>query len=163
MSTIDISILRKMYWSDVLTSPESCPECASSLIKQRQTFLLYTKQKNKEEESFMTGNEAGSFCPNCPTIVLDKQEFNTIVGAISGSTSTMYLVAGIVNLAAVPEDKADIPLGDEDNPIPLVEFSSYGGGNTHQEPIRSNKIGRNEPCPCGSGKKYKKCCYGKLT
>jgi hypothetical protein len=23
------------------------------------------------------------------------------------------------------------------------------------------KIGRNEPCPCGSGKKYKRCCYGK--
>lgn len=23
---------------------------------------------------------------------------------------------------------------------------------------RSDKIGRNEPCPCGSGKKYKKCC-----
>lgn len=22
----------------------------------------------------------------------------------------------------------------------------------------SNKVGRNEPCPCGSGKKYKKCC-----
>ncbi|EPQ4975886.1 SEC-C metal-binding domain-containing protein [Acinetobacter baumannii] len=21
-----------------------------------------------------------------------------------------------------------------------------------------NKIGRNEQCPCGSGKKYKKCC-----
>jgi SEC-C motif-containing protein len=26
------------------------------------------------------------------------------------------------------------------------------------DPIRVNKIGRNEPCPCGSGKKYKKCC-----
>ena len=24
------------------------------------------------------------------------------------------------------------------------------------------KIGRNEPCPCGSGKKYKKCCLNKL-
>ena len=23
------------------------------------------------------------------------------------------------------------------------------------------KIGRNEPCPCGSGQKFKKCCYGK--
>lgn len=22
-------------------------------------------------------------------------------------------------------------------------------------------IGRNDPCPCGSGKKYKKCCLGK--
>lgn len=27
-----------------------------------------------------------------------------------------------------------------------------------QEPAVSTKIGRNEPCPCGSGKKYKKCC-----
>ena len=26
--------------------------------------------------------------------------------------------------------------------------------------VRANpKIGMNEPCPCGSGKKYKKCCY----
>jgi preprotein translocase subunit SecA len=24
-----------------------------------------------------------------------------------------------------------------------------------------NKVGRNDPCPCGSGKKYKKCCLGK--
>lgn len=26
------------------------------------------------------------------------------------------------------------------------------------KPIQSIKIGRNDPCPCGSGKKYKKCC-----
>lgn len=24
--------------------------------------------------------------------------------------------------------------------------------------VKEKKIGRNEPCPCGSGKKYKKCC-----
>jgi uncharacterized protein len=29
------------------------------------------------------------------------------------------------------------------------------------EPRRTvSKVGRNEPCPCGSGKKYKKCCGG---
>lgn len=27
--------------------------------------------------------------------------------------------------------------------------------------MKRQTIGRNEPCPCGSGKKYKKCCYGK--
>lgn len=27
----------------------------------------------------------------------------------------------------------------------------------------SKKIGRNEPCPCGSGKKYKKCCLSKTA
>ena len=26
------------------------------------------------------------------------------------------------------------------------------------EPLRSTKVGRNEPCPCGSGRKFKKCC-----
>ena len=25
-------------------------------------------------------------------------------------------------------------------------------------PMKSTKVGRNEPCPCESGKKYKKCC-----
>jgi methionyl aminopeptidase len=30
------------------------------------------------------------------------------------------------------------------------------------QPKRSYKIGRNDPCPCGSGKKYKKCCAGHL-
>ena len=28
------------------------------------------------------------------------------------------------------------------------------------ELLISNKVGRNKPCPCGSGKKYKKCCGG---
>jgi peptide deformylase len=27
--------------------------------------------------------------------------------------------------------------------------------------VKDRKVGRNEPCPCGSGKKYKKCCIGK--
>jgi hypothetical protein len=27
--------------------------------------------------------------------------------------------------------------------------------------VARNRISRNAPCPCGSGKKYKPCCYGK--
>jgi preprotein translocase subunit SecA len=31
-----------------------------------------------------------------------------------------------------------------------------------QKPVRTGpKVGRNDPCPCGSGKKYKQCC-GKI-
>lgn len=30
--------------------------------------------------------------------------------------------------------------------------------NRKHEPAKSVKVGRNEPCPCGSGKKHKKCC-----
>ena len=30
-----------------------------------------------------------------------------------------------------------------------------------KQPLQVPKVGRNEPCPCGSGKKYKKCCMEK--
>lgn len=33
-----------------------------------------------------------------------------------------------------------------------------GGGSTVTRTASSQKVGRNAPCPCGSGKKYKKCC-----
>ncbi|MGH9717376.1 MAG: SEC-C metal-binding domain-containing protein [Candidatus Acidiferrales bacterium] len=34
--------------------------------------------------------------------------------------------------------------------------------NTRATEVRNikTKIGRNDPCPCGSGKKYKRCCGG---
>ncbi len=35
-----------------------------------------------------------------------------------------------------------------------------GGGRTVRN-VRGKKVGRNDPCPCGSGKKYKKCCMKK--
>jgi hypothetical protein len=38
-------------------------------------------------------------------------------------------------------------------PIPAGYLMSDGGGLQ-----RAEKVGRNDPCPCGSGKKYKKCC-----
>jgi len=39
---------------------------------------------------------------------------------------------------------------------PMVYSHGEGGGRTKQR--QKKKVGRNDPCPCGSGKKYKKCC-----
>ena len=37
-----------------------------------------------------------------------------------------------------------------------------GDGTVQKKPVvKSEKVGRNDPCPCGSGKKYKHCCLGK--
>src|SRR5213083_1099398 len=33
-----------------------------------------------------------------------------------------------------------------------------GAANSSPKVVASSKVGRNDPCPCGSGKKYKKCC-----
>ncbi len=44
---------------------------------------------------------------------------------------------------------------------PDAPNAGAGDGSFSDEPVRVNKIGDNDPCPCGSGKKYKKCCKGK--
>lgn len=37
----------------------------------------------------------------------------------------------------------------------------FGGTRKRVPTVRAKKIGRNEPCPCLSGKKYKRCCEGR--
>ncbi len=40
---------------------------------------------------------------------------------------------------------------------PGVQINRGDGEGIARVPVKANKVGRNEPCPCGSGKKYKKC------
>jgi preprotein translocase subunit SecA len=47
-----------------------------------------------------------------------------------------------------------------------LNYSGASGGSagSQHEAVKKNKIGRNDPCPCGSGKKFKQCCMReKLT
>jgi len=45
------------------------------------------------------------------------------------------------------------------NPYRLEEYIHKPLKRGHYVSVRTEpKIGRNEPCTCGSGKKYKKCC-----
>lgn len=53
-------------------------------------------------------------------------------------------------------DSAYDSLDDDDS-----DFLSGYDWSPQQPIIKENKTGRNDPCPCGSGKKYKKCCIDK--
>src|SRR3979490_3054381 len=44
---------------------------------------------------------------------------------------------------------------EPDKPEDISDFERLMNPAT---PVKSAKVGRNEPCPCGSGKKYKRCC-----
>ena len=39
-----------------------------------------------------------------------------------------------------------------------ILYNRGEGSETNQPVTKGKKVGRNDPCPCGSGKKYKKCC-----
>lgn len=58
-----------------------------------------------------------------------------------------------------PEDEVDIAAALSQVPLAVHRFwQDHAAGFREDEPLRSTKIGRNEPCPCGSGRKYKRCC-----
>ena len=48
-----------------------------------------------------------------------------------------------------------LPVGPASDQHPSV---SHAGEGVPQPARREKKVGRNDPCPCGSGRKYKHCC-----
>jgi uncharacterized protein len=59
----------------------------------------------------------------------------------------------------LPQDRAEIVEALSAIPLTIRDFWRDRAAGLHAaEPLRSTKIGRNDPCPCGSGRKYKRCC-----
>jgi preprotein translocase subunit SecA len=69
--------------------------------------------------------------------------------------------------AQVPAPPKDLQLKGADENVNQFsgskDLQNSGGSGTKEENkqkpiVNKDIIGRNDPCPCGSGKKYKKCC-----
>ena len=128
MKKFDASIPRKMFWSESLVNKKKCPLCHSTLENEYHHYIIAVRT-GKEITTLGVGNDYGSFCPECPVVVLDRKGFERVIGQIAEespdlgmSGAVSFLVIGIADMDAVPEDKRHLPLGGDDNPIPLVEF-----------------------------------------
>ena len=78
--------------------------------------------------------------------------FDAMVDSIKEDTVRMLLTVKLQKNEAPEREQVAKP--DAPN-------AGAGDGSFDGEPVRVKKIGDNDPCPCGSGKKYKKCCKGK--
>jgi uncharacterized protein len=85
----------------------------------------------------------------------------------------MVALAGLLSLADIANGKSKLKKNDTDklqhdapDLIPgwietlnaTRRFQFTAPMPSASAPTQTMKVGRNEPCPCGSGKKYKKCC-----
>jgi hypothetical protein len=102
----------------------------------------YEEERKSVFQDLMDGNMSINTRPS------DQVELRaTIFETYDRITQTWY---GYTKDKGIPDSLADL----FSPKTPLPERTSV--------PIRSSrKVGRNEPCPCGSGKKYKKCCLNK--
>jgi len=78
--------------------------------------------------------------------------FDAMVESIREDTIRMLLTVKLQKNEAPEREQVAQP--DAPN-------AGAGDGSFTDEPVRVKKIGDNDPCPCGSGKKYKKCCKAK--
>ena len=98
------------------------------------------------------------------------------VWAAALDTRDLALVAAmttLITLQSIDSGKSELPREEQDNlilfaptliPLSVTALNKWrlkkrqGPPKTPAKP--HSKLGRNDPCPCGSGKKFKKCCGG---
>ncbi len=91
-----------------------------------------------------------------PLVEYKKESFDTFQRMMNGieEETLRYLFL----LQPVEEQERIREMERRQRKQDLVLNSSESAPETPKTVIRGPKIGRNDPCPCGSGKKYKKCC-----
>ena len=76
------------------------------------------------------------------------KQFQVLLSTIQHDVAHTIYHVGIVKKEA-----------DEQAPSVMAQVTAgRAGGKTLPQKVAGKKVGRNEPCPCGSGKKYKHCC-----
>ena len=90
-----------------------------------------------------------------PLIVYKKEGFEMFQDMISRIQEEALSILFRIQLAE-PESMAEMQKPKEQQLV----FSGGGDAPVKKKPVKRSekKVGRNAPCPCGSGKKYKKCC-----
>lgn len=96
-----------------------------------------------------------SYAQQNPLMIYKKEAFEMFQDMVQRAREETLSILFRIQLAepaAVSELAA--PPKEQD-----LNFSHKGEGVKKRPVVRqSDKVGRNDPCPCGSGKKYKKCC-----
>ncbi|QRX63791.1 preprotein translocase subunit SecA [Dysgonomonadaceae bacterium zrk40] len=157
---------------------------SKALVKAfEKTILLHTidedwKEHLREMDELRHSVQNASYEQKDPLLIYKLESFNlfrTMVSDIN-SKAVSVLMRGQIPIQdpahvkqAAPEQKTDYSkYRTQKDESGNMAASGEGGGATPQPrqpqklaPVRvEKKVGRNEPCPCGSGKKYKN-CHGK--
>ncbi|WP_139691704.1 YecA family protein [Sporolactobacillus terrae] len=121
----------------------------TELIKQIIAIIQTDANPSKVIQFLQTRMDFPSFAFVQALLAKVTNVYNhTRQGALKGHTPHEVFQKEKRHLKPVP----DQPLAPIRSQTPIFGKPSTSNTTTH------HKVGRNDPCPCGSGKKYKKCC-----
>jgi len=90
-----------------------------------------------------------------PLMVYKKEAFEMFQDLISRIKEETLKILFRIQISE-PSEVSELAQPEEQE----MTFSHGEAGQQKKKPVKreGDKVGRNDPCPCGSGKKYKKCC-----
>ena len=130
------------------THPDAKLECAQALSTQLEQFHHNPTDLNGFLISGLVGLRAIDHLP----LIQEAFDNGRVDLSIAGDIEDVEIDLGLRKRRSTPRPS---PFGEGEE-FPFM-FESAGSNQEPQTP----KIGRNDPCPCGSGRKYKKCCLNK--
>ena len=138
---IDPSVPRMCIYQEFEKEPGPCPRCGGALHQEHQLYAIATRRGRQMTDTFMISGDFGWYCEDCLTVVINPEKVGEMLSFSKPGwdTGEAFAVLGLVDLSAVPEEKSHLPLGDEDNPIPLVEFKGASGKGARPAGSRRSK------------------------
>ncbi len=134
----------------------------SELMRELERVVLLRTVDSKwmnhidDMEELKRGIHLRSYGQHDPVVEYRKEGFDMfdeMIASIREDTSRLVLTVQI---------KQNENIEREQVAKPTTAIHGESDGTVKKRPVRNvHKIGRNDPCPCGSGKKYKNCCLGK--
>ncbi|MDR1543914.1 MAG: preprotein translocase subunit SecA [Prevotellaceae bacterium] len=149
------------------------------ILAFEKAILLHTideawKENLRELDDLRQSVQNASYEQKDPLLIYKLESFNlfkTMMDTINGKITSIMMRAQIPVRDSDQVRRADAQRRTDMSRYRTQKDEYRGGGNPNDprsqdtrerqitQPIKSEKtVGRNDPCPCGSGKKYKNCC-----
>ena len=158
---IDIQKIKERTYDEILSMckerisnryEEKEREIGPELLRQAEKFIMLRVVdthwiEHLENMDFLKeGIGLRAYGQRDPLIEYKKEAYEMFQDMLSGIRRDISRF--LMRLEITPEKI-------ENKPVAVISQSQ---GSTARKPLKTKKIGRNDPCPCGSGKKYKYCC-----
>ena len=143
--------------SDIYARKEA--ELGETLMRELERVMMlrvvdeYWMDNIDAMQELRQGIGLRAYGQNDPVVAYKKEGyemFESMIAAIQAETIRRIFLARVqVGATTVKRERVAKVTGE----------SAGSDGTVKKQPVKKGqKVGRNDPCPCGSGKKYKKCC-----
>jgi hypothetical protein len=137
------------------------PEMRDDVLKALCNTLSRFEDTDETVNAFIIGDLLDMRAVEAAELIERAHAADRVDLSVNGCWNTVRQELGVEGLGLVPEELADkrafrnsLPPASVLRNMPIARARRNDSATIRS----SGKVGRNDPCPCGSGKKYKKCC-----